>query len=57
MNLKNFLDGINIIRKYYDDQNGYHLGAEHDQFYLYETDRFVSEKDQSLLRELGWFQM
>ena len=56
MNLKNFVDGINILRPYYDKQDGYHLGAEHDEVYLYATDKPVSEEDLKKLLSLGWFQ-
>lgn len=56
MKLRNFVDGINILRPYYDDPDGYHLGAEHDQFYMYATNRPVSDEDVKKLRELGWFQ-
>lgn len=39
MNLKNFIEGINTLRPYYEEPDGYHLGAEHDEIYLYATDR------------------
>lgn len=56
MNLKNFVEGITILQPYYDMPDGYHLGAEHDQIFLYATSRPVSDEDVKKLRELGWFQ-
>ena len=56
MNLSNFIGGLSILSEYYDDQECYPLGAEHDIVYLAETDRPLNEKDVSYLRELGWFQ-
>lgn len=57
MNLGNFIRGLTIIQKYYDNPEGYHIGAEHDQFYAYTTDRRVSDEDFSMLKELMWFQV
>ena len=56
MSLKNFADGLAIIRAFYDDQDGYHIGAEHDQIYLYATDVPMDADSIAKLRELGWFQ-
>lgn len=56
MKLKEFIIGLDIIKTYYDDQCGYHLGAEHDQFYLYATDRPITPLHLEVLKELGWFQ-
>lgn len=56
MKLSAFVDGINILRAYYDDPDGYHIGAEHDEFYMYATDKPVSDDDLKKLLALGWFQ-
>jgi uncharacterized protein YqhQ len=56
MNLKNFIDGVDILKKYYDNLGGYHLGAEHDQIYLYQTDKPLSDEDQTKMKSLKWFQ-
>lgn len=56
MNLQRFMEGIDILKDYYDDTSGYHLGAEHDQIYLYPTDRPIVEADLQRLTDLGWFQ-
>lgn len=56
MDLKDFADGIAIIRAFYDDPDGYHIGAEHDQIYLYATDVPVDAASIAKLQELGWFQ-
>ena len=56
MQLDQFLAGLSLLRDYYDDPAGYHLGAEHDIIYVYPTDKPVSEEHLSQLEELGWFQ-
>ena len=56
MNLKNFADGLAIIRAFYTDQDGYHIGAEHDQIYLYATDVPMDAAAIAKLQEIGWFQ-
>jgi hypothetical protein len=56
MRLSNFIDGLNILRSYYDDQNGFHIGAEHDQFYAYATDKPLTPEDVQRMRDLDWFQ-
>jgi hypothetical protein len=56
MQLMNFVHGLNILTPYYTDPNGYHIGAEHDQFYAYATDRPLSAEDVQKMRDLGWFQ-
>ena len=56
MNLANFLEGVAIIKPFYNDQDGFHLGAEHDQIYLYATDKPMDDATVARLRELGWFQ-
>lgn len=56
MKLSKFIEGLNILRPYYKDQDGYHIGAEHDQFYAYATDQPLTQEDQKRMCELGWFQ-
>lgn len=56
MNLKNFCEGLAILAPHYDKLDGYHLGAEHDQIFLYATNRPLSEEAVAKMRELGWFQ-
>lgn len=56
MNLRNFMAGLEILRPYFDAPDGYHLGAEHDQIFVFATDRPVSDEDVAKLRGLGWFQ-
>lgn len=56
MKINDFIEGIQILSKYYDKPNGYHIGAEHDVFYVYSTDRQVATEDLNKLCELGWFQ-
>jgi hypothetical protein len=56
MKLGNFIDGLNILRPYYHNADGFHIGAEHDQFYAYATDKPLSQEDASKMKEFGWFQ-
>lgn len=56
MNLKNLVEGIEILRKHFDNPDGYHLGAEHDQVYIYATDKPLDAENVTALRSLGWFQ-
>lgn len=56
MKLNNFLEGINILRKYYKNPDGFHMGAEHDIFYMYPTDNELSQAHYKRLIELDWFQ-
>lgn len=55
MKLSNFIDGLKILQHYYDN-DGYTIGAEHDQFYAYATDRPLSPEDVQKMRDLDWFQ-
>lgn len=56
MTLGEFLAGAEILRPYYDDPNGYHLGADHDVIYVYNTDRPVLPADLERLAAMGWQQ-
>lgn len=55
MTIDNLIAGILILRPYYDT-DGHHVGAEHDQIYLYKTDKPLSTEDVLKMRALGWFQ-
>jgi hypothetical protein len=41
---------------YYDAQDGFHNGAEHDTFYAYPTDKALSEDDFNKMIAFGWHQ-
>lgn len=56
MTLGNFIEGCKILQPYYDKPNGYHLGAEHDQIYVYATEKPLSDEDVAKMRDLGFFQ-
>ena len=55
MTLDELTAAIAILRPYYD-ADGDHIGAEHDQIYLYATDRPLSAEDVLKMRALNWFQ-
>lgn len=56
MKLNNFIQGLQTLQPYYKDQNGFHIGAEHDIFYAYATDTELSKEIVVKMCELGWFQ-
>jgi hypothetical protein len=56
MTLENFIEGCKILQPYYENPNGYHLGAEHDQIFVYATQNPLSENDVQKMRDLGFFQ-
>lgn len=56
MKLSNFIKGLKTLQPYYKDGDGYHIGAEHDQFYAYRTERPLTPEDVQKMRDLGWFQ-
>ena len=56
MRLNNFMEGLATLRPYYDDPNGHHIGAEHDQIFAYATDRPLPRPDFAKMLGLGWFQ-
>ena len=56
MRWDSFKTGLDILDKYFHDKAGFHIGAEHDQFYVYKTDNPMSDPDATAMRELGWFQ-
>ncbi len=56
MMLKNLLEGIAILSKYYDDPDEQNVGAEHDEFIMFPTDNGLNEEDYNTLVGLGWDQ-
>ena len=56
MRTKDVLEGLQILQKYRNDQDGFDLGAEHDVLYAYSTDKPVEGKDLDRMIELGWTQ-
>lgn len=56
MRLDQFIAGVQIISKYYDNPRGYHIGADHDEFFMYPPDKDVSVEDRETLEELDWIE-
>lgn len=56
MNLKGMLAGIQTAQPFYEKPEGYHLGAEHDQIWLYKTDRPMDTEAVQKMIDAGWFQ-
>lgn len=56
MMLSNFIEGLQILRGHYHHGDGYHIGAEHDQFFAYTTDTPLTPEEAERMFNLGWFQ-
>ncbi len=56
MRLKNFIDGLLILQPYYHGGDGYYIGAGHDEFFAYQTDKPLTPEDVQKMRDLGWMQ-
>jgi hypothetical protein len=56
MQLNSFMEGLSLLFPYYDDPESYSLGAEHDEIYIYATDRPLPDIRVKRLCELGFFQ-
>lgn len=54
--MSNFIEGLKTLQPYYQNADGYNIGAEHDQFYAYATERPLTPEDVQKMRDLGWFQ-
>ena len=55
MTTKDFIEGLQIFNEYFD-KHSYNFGAEHDQFFVYATDRPITMVDLQRLIELDWSQ-
>jgi hypothetical protein len=56
MQLNDFIEGLSILQTYYINPNGYHISAEHDEFYAHATDYPLSAVDVERMVALGWRQ-
>lgn len=56
MTINQLINGAAIFKKYFEDPDGYHIAAEHDQIFVYPTDFPISGEDLFELRKGGWFQ-
>ena len=56
MNLKNLLAGITTLQPYYDNPDGYHLSAEHDQIWMRQTDKPLPPEVVQKMIDAKWFQ-
>lgn len=52
MNLKNFIEGLQIIAKY--ENAPYVLRADHDQIWVSSLDKGMTEEDKKRVLSLGW---
>lgn len=55
MKLGDFVAGLQILQPHFKE-DGYDIGAEHDQFYVYKTDTPLEPHEVLALVGLGWFQ-
>lgn len=56
MTFDKVLRGLEIARAHFTDQSGHHIGAEHDELYIWKTDTPFTDAEVAEMRELGWFQ-
>lgn len=56
MELNNFINGLQIFQLYFNKPDGFHIGAEHDQIYVYNTDHPMHADDVARVVAIGWFQ-
>lgn len=56
MTTSNIIEGLTILQKYYDNPDGYNVGADHDALYAFKTDLPVEPADLERLVQLGWIQ-
>lgn len=55
MKSNKFLEGLDILRKYYTDSEEIKIGCEHHYFEIVEPIVLVSDDDRKALRLLGWY--
>jgi hypothetical protein len=56
MRARDIAAGINLLLTYYDNPEGYHVGADHDQVYMSATNRALTPEDVEKMVALGWHQ-
>ena len=56
MEMQKFVDGLAIFAPYQKAGKSFWGGAEHDQFFVYPTERPMSAGDVEKVVALGWFQ-
>ena len=56
MNLNELITGLTILRAHYDQPDGYHLSAEHDEIFLDATQTPLSPEGVQKMIDAGWFQ-
>lgn len=56
MTLENLMNGLTILREHFGEEAGYVIGAEHDQFFVYQTTKPMNKAAVVAMRQLGWNQ-
>lgn len=56
MKLNDFIAGLSLLANHFSDRGGYHIGAEHDEFFVYGTDTQLTDEEYKRMRALGWHQ-
>lgn len=56
MSTKQLIEGMQTLMPFYENEGGYHTGADHDVVYMYATDRPLDEKSLEKMIELTWHQ-
>jgi hypothetical protein len=57
MTARDIVAGINLLLPYYNDPEGQHISAEHDELWLDATDRALTPEDVEKMVALGWHQV
>lgn len=56
MKLGDFQTGLVILRGHFNNPDGYYIGSEHDQFFVYKTDTPLDKEELAWMGAHGWFQ-
>ena len=56
MTTRALIKGLQTLLPFYDNQDGYHTGAEHDVIYGDPTNKPLSDKAIEIMISLGWHQ-
>ena len=57
MKTSEVITGLQTLKPHYKDEDGYHVGADHDTIYAYQTDTPLSPDEVATMLENHWFQL
>ena len=50
------IEGMKLLLNYFNSQDGYNAGCEHDELRVYATDKPLTDVDVQKMIDLGWHQ-